>query len=53
MIKAEPQVLVFWEQGQAVRIMMHTLAGVAGLPAEPKPLLKPLANGSTPRRRSN
>jgi signal transduction histidine kinase len=38
-IKAEPQVLVFWEQGQAVRIMMHTLGGVAGLPAEPKPLL--------------
>src|SRR5690349_12944790 len=24
-IKAEPQVLVFWEQGQAVRIMMHNL----------------------------
>jgi signal transduction histidine kinase len=38
-IKAEPQVLVFWEQGQAVRIMMHTLGGVAGLPTEPKPLL--------------
>ncbi|HEU0157828.1 MAG TPA: ATP-binding protein [Hyphomicrobiaceae bacterium] len=38
-IKAEPQVLVFWEQGQAVRIMMHTLGGVAGLPAEPRQLL--------------
>ena len=38
-IKAEPQVLVFWEQGQAVRIMMHTLGGVAGLPSEPRELL--------------
>src|SRR5262245_364258 len=38
-IKAEPQVLVFWEQGQAVRIMMHTLGGVPGLPAEPRQLL--------------
>ena len=25
-IKAEPQVLVFWEQGQGVRVMVHTLA---------------------------
>ena len=39
MIKAEPQVLVFWEQGQAVRIMMHTLGGVAGLPSEQSELL--------------
>ena len=38
-IKAEPQALVFWEQGQAVRIMMHTLGGVPGLPAEPRQLL--------------
>src|SRR5262249_56851100 len=38
-IKAEPQVLVFWEQGQAVRIMMHTLGGVTGLPGEPRELL--------------
>jgi signal transduction histidine kinase len=38
-IKAEPQVLVFWEQGHAVRIMMHTLGGVAGLPSEPRELL--------------
>ena len=33
-IKAEPQVLVLWEQGQGVRVVMHTLAGVPGLPAQ-------------------
>jgi hypothetical protein len=38
-IKAEPQVLVFWEQGRAVRIMMHTLGGIAGLPSEQRELL--------------
>ncbi|MEQ1670053.1 MAG: histidine kinase, partial [Hyphomicrobium sp.] len=31
-IRAEPQVLIFWEQGQAVRIVAHTLSGVPGLP---------------------
>src|SRR5882724_8630993 len=31
-LKAEPQVLVFWEQGQGVRVMMHTLTGIEGLP---------------------
>ncbi|RTL62423.1 MAG: PAS domain-containing protein [Hyphomicrobiales bacterium] len=31
-LKAEPQVLVYWEKGQSVRVMMHTLTGVAGLP---------------------
>jgi signal transduction histidine kinase len=39
-IKAEPQVLVFWEQGQGVRVMVHTLAGVAGLPVRHAELLK-------------
>jgi signal transduction histidine kinase len=39
-IKAEPQVLVFWEQGQGVRVMVHTLAGVAGLPQAHADLLK-------------
>ena len=39
-IKAEPQVLVFWEQGQGVRVMVHTLAGVAGLPHGHAELLK-------------
>ncbi len=31
-IRAEPQVLILWEPGQAVRIVVHALAGVAGLP---------------------
>ncbi len=39
-IKAEPQALVLWEQGQGVRVMMHTLAGIAGLPARHSDLLR-------------
>ena len=39
-IKAEPQALVLWEQGQGVRVMMHTLAGIAGLPARQSELLR-------------
>jgi signal transduction histidine kinase len=39
-IKAEPQVLVFWEQGQGVRVMVHTLANVAGLPPQQTDLLR-------------
>ena len=36
-LNAEPQVLVYWEQGQSVRLMLHTLTGVAGMPwAEPE-----------------
>ena len=39
-IKAEPQVLVFWDQGQGVRVMAHTLAGIGGLPEDEAELLK-------------
>ena len=39
-IKAEPQVLVFWDQGQGVRVMTHTLAGIAGLPEDDGEFLK-------------
>lgn len=39
-IKAEPQALVLWEQGQGVRVMMHTLAGIAGLPPRHSELLR-------------
>lgn len=39
-LKAEPQVLVYWEQGQSVRVMLHTLTGVAGLPWSESELLR-------------
>ena len=39
-IRAEPQVLIFWEQGQAVRIVAHTLTGVAGLPESNTEILR-------------
>src|SRR5581483_4901013 len=39
-IKAEPQVLVFWEQGRGVRVMTHTLTGIAGLPQPETELLR-------------
>ena len=39
-IRAEPQVLIFWEQGQAVRIVAHTLTGVAGLPEHQAEILR-------------
>jgi signal transduction histidine kinase len=39
-INAEPQVLVFWEQGQGVRLMAHTLTGIAGLPRPNAELLR-------------
>ena len=31
-IKGEPQVLVFWEQGQGLKVVTYTLTTVAGLP---------------------
>jgi signal transduction histidine kinase len=39
-IRAEPQVLAFWEPGQAVRIVTHTLTGVPGLPDQPAEILR-------------
>ncbi len=39
-IRAEPQVLVFWEQGQAVRIASHTLTGIPGLPDQHTEILR-------------
>jgi signal transduction histidine kinase len=39
-IKSEPQVLVFWEQGRGVRVMTHSLTGIQGLPDEHAELLK-------------
>ena len=39
-LKAEPQVLIYWEQGANVKIAVHTLATVPGLPEDPQQLLK-------------
>jgi signal transduction histidine kinase len=39
-IKAEPQALVFWEQGQGVRVMAHTLGSIPGLPQQHSELLQ-------------
>ena len=39
-LKAEPQVLVHWEQGTGVRIAVNTLTTVPGLPEDPQQLLK-------------
>ena len=39
-VKAEPQVLVFWEQGQGLTVIAHTLSTVAGLPEDQRELLR-------------
>lgn len=40
MLRAEPQVLVYWQHGQSVRIVSHTLSTVPGLPEDPQQLLR-------------
>jgi len=39
-IRAEPQALIFWEHGEGVRVVTHTLTGIAGLPATVAELLR-------------
>jgi signal transduction histidine kinase len=39
-IKAEPQVLVFWEYGQGLTLVTHTLTSVPGLPEQQSELLR-------------
>lgn len=39
-LKAEPQVLIHWQQGQGVRIAVNTLTTVPGLPEDPQQLLR-------------
>lgn len=39
-IRAEQQILIFWEQGHAVRIVAHTLTGVPGLPVHHADILR-------------
>lgn len=38
-IKAEPQIIVYWDQGEAPRVVASSLKGVAGLPGDPAHLL--------------
>lgn len=40
LIKAEPQILIHWEEGQAASIVTHTLAGIPGLPGTSSELLR-------------
>ena len=35
LIKAEPQVLMYWEHGKGLSVVTNTLTGVPGLPGEP------------------
>ena len=39
-LQAEPQVLVYWQHGQGVRIAVHTLTTVPGLPEDQQTLLR-------------
>ena len=39
-LQAEPQVLVYWQQGQNVKIGVHTLSTVPGLPEDPAHFLR-------------
>jgi signal transduction histidine kinase len=39
-LKAEPQVLIYWQQGIGVKIAVHTLATVPGLPDDHATLLR-------------
>jgi len=39
-LKAEPQILIYWEPGQELQIMSHALAGVPGLPDNNPDLLR-------------
>lgn len=39
-IRSEPQILVFWEQDQPLRIVAHTLKGIPGLPEAPDQFLR-------------
>ncbi len=39
-VKAEPQILVFWEQGQPLKVVAHTLSSVAGVPEDQRELTR-------------
>ena len=39
-LKAEPQVLIFWQQGENMRVAAHSLTTVPGLPEDPQLLMR-------------
>lgn len=39
-IKAEQQVLMYWEHGQGLKVMAHTLTGIASIPKDQTDLLR-------------
>jgi signal transduction histidine kinase len=39
-IRSEPQVLLFWEQDQPLRVVTHTLRDISGLPETPDKFLR-------------
>jgi len=40
MMKAEPQILVYWQKGEGLKVAIHTLDTVAGLPTDEAELLR-------------
>lgn len=40
LVKAEPQILIYWEQGQSLKVVTQTLTGVPGLPANHAELVR-------------
>lgn len=39
-IRSEPQILLFWEQNQPLRVVAHTLKDIPGLPETPEKFLR-------------
>ncbi len=39
-INAEPQILIFWDKGQELRVVSHTLRGISGVPQDRAALLR-------------
>ena len=39
-VKAEPQVLIYWEPGQALNVVTHALTSVAGVPVNQRDLVR-------------
>ncbi len=40
LVKAEPQILIYWEQGRTFKVVTQTLTGVPGLPTSQPELLR-------------